>query len=278
MGRWGLIAAVVVVLSGCAVPLPVRVASWAIDGISYLTTQKSIIEHGISFVAKKDCSILRGVTENQFCVDGAPSDTAVALAEDRGDAAIGTPGDVEVAATALADGEILDEFETAAGPAPNPPKIQTLVARETELPVTDAREIAPAPVRRVVKDDPAIAKLSAAVPPRRPRRQPRAVKAPVGSGFYYVVGSFRYMDNAQSLADRHPSLAPTIVEARLDGDTFRVVVGPFERSHGKDLRRRLRRAGISDAWAIALNPVAWSVARSQAFSPPEMASTVAAGQ
>ena len=267
MGRWGLILASVVVLSGCALPIPVRVASWAIDGISYLATQKSITEHGISFVAKKDCSILRGVTQKQFCTDGAPSDTAVAALEDGGGAEIGTPGDdAEVAVKSLGDADGLDSFETAAGPAPNPP-----ISRES------TPTAAPITVLRVVKDDPAIAKLSAAEPPRRPQRQPRAVSTPVGPGFYYVVGSFRSMDNAQSLADDHSSLAPTIVEALLDGEThFRVVVGPFERSRGKDLRRRLRRAGISDAWAIALNPVEWSVARSRASSLPEVASAVAA--
>lgn len=247
MSRWGLILASVVVLSGCALPLPVRVASWALDGISYLATDKSITEHGISFVAKKDCSIVRGVMRKQLCIDGAPSDTAVAALDDGGDAEIGTPGDdVEAFAKALADADDLDKFETAAGPASNPPNSQesTLIAAPTA---------APTAAHRVVRDDPVIATLSAAVPPRRPQWQPRAVSTPVGPGFYYVVGSFRYMDNAQSLADDHPSLAPTIVEAPLDGEThFRVVVGPFERLRGKGLRGRLRRAGISDAWAITL--------------------------
>ena len=200
--------------------------------------------------------------------------------DDDGDAA---PGDVEVAATPLADAEGLDEFETAAGPAPDSgaPQPQASVAPETDRAEPGSREsappLAPTAARRVATDDPALAKLSAAVPPRRPPWQPRAARAAVGAGFYYVVGSFLYLDNAQSLAERHAPLVPTIVEARLDGRThFRVVIGPFERSRGKDLRRRLRRAGISDAWAIALNPVDWSVARSRASSPPEVASTVAA--
>ena len=270
MGRWGLILASVVILSGCALPLPVRVALWAIDGTSYLTTQKSVTDHGISFVAKKDCSILRGVTEKQFCVDGAPGDTAVAAAEGG--------NNVEVAATAPTDADDLDKFETAAGPATNASKIQPIAAPVSNLPVLEAREIAPTATLRVVMEDSAIAKLSAAVPPKllrlpsspsSPSSQPRVVVTPVGAGYYYVVGSFRYRDNAQALAGFHPSLAPTIVEARLAGEThFRVVVGPFERSRGADLRRRLRRAGISDAWAIALNPVEWPVARSGAASPP----------
>ena len=282
MGRWGLVVACVAVVYGCAVPVPVRVASWAIEGLTYLATEKTIADHGLSFVAKKDCSILRGVTRKQLCIDGAPRDTAVAAA-DGGEAESGAPGDVEVAVTSLADVDGLDDFETAAGPAPDPgaPQPQALVAPETQLAELGSGESAP-PVASSAADrdatgDLAIAKLSAAVPPRRPPWQPQAARARVGTGFYYVVGSFRYLDNAQSLAERHALLAPTIVEARLDGRThFRVVVGPFERLHGKTLRRRLRRAGITDAWAIALNPVNWSVARNRAASPPEVASAQAA--
>ncbi|MDP6787938.1 MAG: SPOR domain-containing protein [Rhodospirillales bacterium] len=294
MGRWALILASVVVLSGCAVPLPVRVASWALDGLSYLATQKSVADHGISLVAEQDCSILRGVTQKQFCIDNLPSDTAVAALDEGGDGEIEISGDVEVAATAVADGDMLNEFETAAGPAPgvdemesaagpvsDAPKPVPAVAPRPELAKADRRESAPTltptATRRVAKDDPAIAKLAAAVPPRRPPLQPREVKIPVGTGFYYVVGSFLYLDNARSLADEHASLAPTIVEARLDGQThFRVVVGPFERSGGKELRRQIRRAGISDAWAIALNPVQWSLAKSRPSTPPEVANALAA--
>jgi hypothetical protein len=281
MGRWGLILACVVVLSGCAVPLPVRVASWALDGLSYLATQKTVADHGISLVAKKDCSILRGVTQKQFCADDVPSDTAVAAADDGGDVDIGTSGDGEAAVMAFADADSLNEFATAAGPAPDSPNSMPTVAPKSEYAKAELPEsaptIAPTGTRRLAKEHPAIAKLAAAVPPRRPQWQFPMVKAPVGAGFYYVVGSFLYLDNAQSLADDHASLAPTVVEAHLDGEThFRVVVGPFERSRGKDLRRQIRRAGITDAWAIALNPVEWSVARSQAAAPPEVASVLAA--
>ena len=280
MGRWGLILACVAVLYGCAVPLPVRVASWAIDGISYLATKKTVADHGISFVAKKDCSVLRGVTRKEFCIDGAPGDTAVAAADDGGEAETETPDGVEVAATSPSDVDDLNEFETAAGPASESgaPQLQVLAAPETELtePGSGTSASPVSPTAAVTVDDATLAKLSAAVPPRRPRWQPPAARTSVGAGFYYVVGSFRHLENAQSLAGRHGALALTIVEARLDGQThFRVVAGPFERTRGKDLRRQLRRAGISDAWAIALNPVDWSVARSRTSTPSEVASAVA---
>ena len=283
MGRWGLIMASVAVLYGCAVPVPARVASWAIEGITYLATKKSIADHGISFVAEKDCSILRGVTQRRFCIDGTPSDTAVAAADDENEAA---SVNVEVAATPPTDAEVLNEFETAAGPAPDAgaPEVLPLMTPDAPRAEFGSRESAApaAPTAAVASDHAALAKLSAAVPPRRPRRQPPAVKAPVVKasvevGFYYVVGSFLNLDDAQSLADHHLSLTPIIIEARLDGKNhFRVVVGPFVRSRGKYLRRRLRGAGILNAWAIALNSVEWSMARSRTASPPEVASAARA--
>ena len=50
-------------VAGCAVPVSVTVASWAIDGVSYITTSKSLTDHGISFVSGQDCALHRIVTE-----------------------------------------------------------------------------------------------------------------------------------------------------------------------------------------------------------------------
>ena len=42
-------------------PLPFQIASWALDGISYIATEKSVTDHGISIIAQKDCALLRVV-------------------------------------------------------------------------------------------------------------------------------------------------------------------------------------------------------------------------
>lgn len=57
------------VLGGCALPVPIQIASWAIDGISYIATQKSITDHGLSMVAGRDCAMHRVVTEGDICGD-----------------------------------------------------------------------------------------------------------------------------------------------------------------------------------------------------------------
>ena len=70
-----------VLLGACALPMPVRIASWVADGIAYLTTEKSVTDHGISLVARKDCALWRGIKGEQICRDEGETAIAVAAAE-----------------------------------------------------------------------------------------------------------------------------------------------------------------------------------------------------
>lgn len=63
----------VILLSGCALPLPVKIASWALDGISFVATKKSITDHGISVIAGRDCAMMRAVTKGRICDQLTPS-------------------------------------------------------------------------------------------------------------------------------------------------------------------------------------------------------------
>ena len=70
-----------VLLAACALPMPVRIASWALDGIAYLTTEKSVTDHGISLVAQQDCALWRGFMGEQICQSDDGTAIAVAVAE-----------------------------------------------------------------------------------------------------------------------------------------------------------------------------------------------------
>lgn len=83
----------VIFLSGCALPLPVKIASWALDGISFVATKKSITDHGISVIAGRDCAMMRAVTKGRICDRLTPS--IVAVDASGGDA--GAPSATEVA-------------------------------------------------------------------------------------------------------------------------------------------------------------------------------------
>ena len=62
-----------VVLSGCAgfalIPLPITIASYAGDGVSYLATGKSMTDHAISDAMSQDCAMHRVLRLKNPCHD-----------------------------------------------------------------------------------------------------------------------------------------------------------------------------------------------------------------
>ena len=78
--RLTALSAVAMSLSGCLVALPpaVQVASLALDGVSYITTGKSVTDHAISTVTAQDCAMMRLVKGQWICA--APEvETAMTL-------------------------------------------------------------------------------------------------------------------------------------------------------------------------------------------------------
>ena len=54
-------------LGACGLPPALQIASWISNGISYLTTSKSVSDHGISMVSGQDCALHRGLAGNEVC-------------------------------------------------------------------------------------------------------------------------------------------------------------------------------------------------------------------
>lgn len=79
MKRLLVLGTAAVILGGCALPVPVQIASWALDGLSYLMTEKTVADHGISVLVQKDCAVLRGLLDDRdFCRNY--DDTAIMVA------------------------------------------------------------------------------------------------------------------------------------------------------------------------------------------------------
>ncbi len=116
MRRWlGVVSALFLsaLVSGCAVPVGVTVASWAIDGFSYAATKKSLTDHGLSFIVDKDCALHRVVTEMDLyalCRDIKDQQDSLILVADA-DAAIEKN---------LSEKEVDDIFDGFALTAPSP--------------------------------------------------------------------------------------------------------------------------------------------------------------
>jgi hypothetical protein len=139
-----------VVLSGCALPVPFQVASWALDGISYLATEKSMTDHGLSMVVEQDCALLRGLTEGNVCKDwndsgvlvadantSAPESPVIATTPTRIGFANGMQSDIpplntEIDQGAMPNVEALANFDTAAGPSEDMVTPEVSVTRPLE--------------------------------------------------------------------------------------------------------------------------------------------------
>ena len=260
-------------LAACAAPLPIKIASWAIDGISYLATGKSVTDHGISMLAQKDCALWRTVKGEAVCVD-LPADDTVAVAQAEAD----DDGEADL---------VVDAIEVAA--------VESVEAPETSNPRTAlvAQRGAPAaaPVLTIgtviAGDDVQVALLAvqamplAAIPPVADRalmramadesvddlsmmvkvalrsitnEAPAAAPRPPTKDFYYVIGSFRRAANAHVLAAEQAAFQPKVVVGTAgDGRLrHRVVVGPLPKDMRPPMRRRIVAAGIADVWALRM--------------------------
>ncbi len=272
-----------VLLGGCALPVPLQIASWALDGLSVLATQKSVADHGISIIAEKDCAVWRGVVEGELCRDEIDPDVLVAEDVSGPDLRTGfVPDPAKIASSPV-----------SATPTPRVSSTQQVIAerrqkgvvfshamsrvehRQPSVPVpvhamraqAVVKKVTPSqrPTVRLVKQPVEVTKWS---PPKKPEYLDHE---PLG-GIYFVIGSFRNPDNAARMSDRHRQLAATMIAAKLGGNKiYRVVVGPVEKGKEKTAHKVLRRAGLVDTWAMRVNPSDWSIADQKPKASGEIA-------
>ena len=69
-----LLLVVPVLLSGCAAPPALVIASYGADGLSYLASGKSLEDHGLSYALDEDCALHRVILEQPICSDFKPAD------------------------------------------------------------------------------------------------------------------------------------------------------------------------------------------------------------
>ncbi len=214
-------------LGGCLLPMPVTIAMWSASGISYLTTQKSLTDHGISAIAGQDCALHRIITDGEVCSEEVAENDE----------------DVRPSLFAFDNGpkqELEDAMELASAPEAQPvaavsaeplPDLTVAAVSAESLPAPAAVEIAEAP-----------APMAAA--PENDAAKP---------GYYYVIGSFKTMDRAGRLLESSASLDSRVIQAKVGETTYhRVVVGPFPSEGSANAKNAVTSAGYKDAWKVRL--------------------------
>ena len=260
-------------VAGCGLPPAVTIASLGIDAVSLAVSEKTVADHAISQIAQKDCAMWRGFTGDELCID---EDSTLAVTAADGQPTAGGADSADLGAIATASGPIDDgSMDVAMLGAesslldPAEPQLANFTTASAPAEETAPPSEFPQPATEVAAVETAGAPGTgdglrpAATADRPAPRRERVPAAMVGPGLYYVIGSFSRRNNAQGLAARHGTLAPSVVTGKLDGrKLFRVVIGPFGPSEQKDMRALIRRSGIYDAWAVRMNSAEWSVARS----------------
>jgi hypothetical protein len=223
-----------IILSGCAMPLPLQIASWALDGISYITTEKSVTDHGISIVAQKDCALLRVVQGDDIC------------------STYDNTGTIAVAETSNVDATNEITVMSVEGETVN---TASLDAIETN---TQLRETSTSNYVNVQPES--------AQNPRLLILGTRVWSDRLDADMYYVVGSFSNWDYAQNLISKHSDLGPAVLVSLLNGNKiYRVAVGPFKNYQKGDVKLSIEKSGINNAWAMHVNHQKWKPSFPQKF-------------
>lgn len=238
-------------LGGCGLPPALSAASWALDGISYLASGKSVTDHAISEVAQQDCALFRVVQGRELCeahtddLQTAEGPTALGAAVSYGDnwqpvddiAQLDDPFVVSAEVAGFVEGfgpgtVAVDDRQTVATFAP-------VAANWLE---TDPGRFADAaPKSRPAFSNTPIYNVALSRP-QAPTRQPDA-ESSVPSHFRSVVGSFNSIDNAWKQAGRFASLGAEVRSMRIDDRTWHRVVVDAPLS-------KVRQMGAVDAWSL----------------------------
>ena len=260
-------------LAGCAIPVPLQIASWALDGFSLLATNKSVTDHGISMVAQQDCALWRGVTEGAVCREDDP----MAIIAERGDV-VGDDGQVQTRSSLIS---IQTAPKSSRAALEQSVQSSWVVDQEVASDVT-----APA----VLSEDASgrVSELTAEAVDENQALQWQLISEETASvapgadgmasynampGDYFVVGSFGVWDNAKRFAAKHPVLGAQRLAANVaDYRVFRIVVGPYNEGNQATLRQNIKDADIEDIWAVRVPADEITLAWRTSVSLTELAS------
>ncbi|MBT3767466.1 MAG: hypothetical protein HN578_17205 [Rhodospirillales bacterium] len=286
----GTLVVASMLLGGCGLPVGVTIASWAADGISYVATDKTLTEHGISAVAGKDCSVWRMFKGGQFCVEWKEEDKSVIVAQNDQGQVDELGFDFEGDDTAY-----VDSFHSKPQIAEAKPKVesysqngkdvgkelpkgqqitesaqpdQIVISNEkidapaiTPFPVHYATSLQTVSVETKASVEPVSAtKISADVakpveksvsPPKVAAQTPASTEA---ADRYFVIGSYFGPDYAKRHAERHALLGASVAKAKVGRkDVYRVIVGPFTKAEQPSIHKLIKRSKIRQAWVISMN-------------------------
>lgn len=245
-------------LGGCGLPPALSAASWALDGISYLASGKSVTDHAISEVAQQDCALFRVVQGRELCeahaddTQTAEGPQIIVATATYGDNWLGSDGAVQLDDPFVVPVEVA-AFVEGFGPGTVAVNDQQTAATFAPVAATWLETGAPrgrfadaAPKSRPAYLNTPIYDVAALSRPKAPTWQPTRQTPDQSSGQSHVVsvvGSFKSIDNAWKQAGRYVSLGAEVRSMRIDGQTWHRVLVDAPLS-------RVQKMGAADAWVL----------------------------
>lgn len=268
MHRLGLrgvaLAALLLGLSGCGLPPALTVVSWALDGVSFASSGKTLGDHALSIATTQDCSLLRFLENEDICRDFKPGEMPEMVAEaaawarsgeqigvesewDAGPSAPGTQiasaapaSDTEAVASARLAGRVASTASERGLPSAKPelgpaPRHARAVALDGAAFAADGGRVIPAGY--LIEKAPASARPASARPvgarpaiatvlpaPPPPAKPGRGAASAGLDDRVLVLASFSLRDNADKAAARWSAFDVSVVSAEIGHRTFYRVV------------------------------------------------------
>lgn len=242
--RYVLLGTMGLILSACALPVPIQIASWAASGISYLATGKSVSDHALSAVASEDCAVHRIVLGEHICHPFviAPDGTAVASKPATAKTPISPENPSQrlrdsmvTLAANIDDGNSDDGLQPASGPddgASPAPAAATKATPGTPDQMDDALLAMADTINHI--------KPAATVDP--------STRQAMAGQHYLIIGRYRNLSEAEDVRIRHASLHTAVRMILQNGALlFQVTAGPFKRPDALDIGNTLAAKGSTGA-------------------------------
>ncbi len=273
-----LVVVLPLLIAGCGISPVVEVAYYGLQGLSLAASGRSVGDHAISAMLDKDCAVFRLVKGEAVCrepkEDEVPVSVAIAraLKEDASAPRVVADADdpesgenTEGAERTIASAATLDPMMVPRSMSDDVPAVAGIAAVENATAPRTAAFSKPPPrqVAAAVTVRPLSAPETAA-----PGRQRTGWEATVALAErpdrvpgirVLVLGSYLTRLRARRAARQWPSIATTVVSARIRGKTYyRVVTGPVGLAGIADERARLKSHGVPEFWTAKICPAGTS--------------------
>lgn len=214
--RYPILCAVFFLAGGCALPVPLQIASWAMSGVSYATTGKSISDHAVSAVAEQDCAVHRIALGKNMCNTAAP-DEEILVAQQ-------PPASDSEQATATPTNRLRNSMIALAETLEGDIQPASRKSERPETPKLDTALLAMADTLNSIE------------------RELPATAASKNGKHYLVIGRYRALGEAEKMRTRHAALG-TKVRMILQNGTlyYQVTAGPFDRPGAEELEATFER-------------------------------------